>query len=128
MIMKTDWRQMPAGRELDRVVAENLGRGEIYTGDGALFYPDFGWMDNTGWITPVPQYITSLEAARELMINIDGQAEGIFMLAYWPKDDTGRSQMWRATCLVLKYEAWSDNPATAICKAWLSWRESAQSN
>jgi hypothetical protein len=79
---------------------------------------------SNGDVTSLPNYSTSLKDACKLITNIDGQAEGIFSLSYWPKDNTGRSQMWRATCLVLKYEAWSDNPATAICKAWLSWRES----
>lgn len=124
MTEKANWREMPAGRELDRLIAERLGHPTftepIPESERDLYKPgitELSWMRVNGIPIPVPHYSTDANAALSL---IEGTEEGNDYLlrklntgwhihAYW--GDSG------------KITATEPTIALAVCRAWLAYQD-----
>lgn len=121
-----NWCDLPAGLNLDRLIAERLGwreikRRDIYEEgyDWGGFYPRLFGRSPTP-LYPIgtdliPQYSTDANAALTL-VKVDN-----FQLEYW-------HGQWRAGAYLdnsSEDAGWeyADSPALAICRAWLAVQE-----
>lgn len=115
----TDVQDVQAGRELDQLIAERIGWTEISdqmivgrqdlhgTPPGAMF-PTF----------MVPRFSTSVDAAWSLL-----EGRNSYGIATNTRELSYSMKLW-AECD--GYDGWAerDQPALAICRAWLAWKES----
>lgn len=113
--MSTDWRNMEAGRELDRLIAERvvaLGYTESHL--TLAFVPTHP--DDIPSIDNPPRYSTDLNAAFVLL------APGEYHFTHPNLVD------WGCKFGKQEYFGWhyADTPALAICRAWLEWQDSKQ--
>jgi hypothetical protein len=137
-MVTTNWREMEAGRELDRLIAEKVGwrfeREPYFNPESTLVYSPEGveMYHQSGIWTPVfageevhkviPHYSTDLNAAITL-------ANGIveFNLFKGRKVDTEGSPTDGWICTISDPKnfdsAWADTPALAICRAFLASKE-----
>ena len=134
MTEKANWREMEAGRELDRVIAERLGWSEIE--QRQLWFEDAyddGWEQRlfgkrTGESVgddPVPEYSTDANAALSLPL---GEAE-FFQLHVIPGGNTAARVYVPVSSRLSEAEPpfeISDTPALAICHAWLAYQDAKQ--
>ena len=120
-----NWRDLPAGRELDRLVAERMGYeivedfgmgGPSYTallpGSVVMELPRaFG--EDEGWEQVTPHYSTSVDAALALVPGGD--------IAFELYRDENTGDWWA------EFDGWYDEgspwPALAIVRAWLLWKD-----
>lgn len=140
----TDWRNLDAGPDLDRIIGEKLGY-LIYHYDKDVrercFYmlmaPDgsFPAQEETSEIgehgihagerkteaeawEDLPHFSTDANVALNLVDEVE------FNLTNYNNDAarlyTGEFGLWEA--VVESYYAMGDTPALAICRAWLSWK------
>jgi hypothetical protein len=132
--MKID--DMPAGREMDALIAEKVFGLEVYrskrdwiqTGmphmaewSEAVGYPAY-WHPPFELATYVPEYSTNLIAAWEVvgeLKNYDYWLNLTFEMTYFPSEDKTR-MAWQVNFRGRKCGfGCSDNPALAICRAAL---------
>jgi hypothetical protein len=122
----SEWRTMAAGRELDRVIAEKLGK-EVMIG-GSPTNPRLVFKENYGGILGVheivPHYSTSVDAALTLMPNDPPRLSGVRLMGLGQTLDGE----WEAAIAELdKLKAWhtqvAPTAALAICRAWFVWQE-----
>lgn len=131
-----DWRDLPAGRELDRLVAERAGwrvarlsgaddalalrnhRGGVEAIVNPLAVASAGLAEEE-WLwsaVNIPHYSTSVDAALTLVAGrLTVHIESTRNPQTW--------QVWVADGDVFTDTVEADNPALAIVRAWLSWRE-----
>lgn len=128
----TDWRDLPAGRELDRLIAERLGwrvdleHGDVYDQDGEFVPPDDRrtWdrnpSENELW-SQVPEYSTDLNAATTLLAHFFWRLTGTPDMKtnevhYYCTFDSHTDYAGMDTIHV-----YAPTVALAICRAWLTW-------
>jgi hypothetical protein len=134
-----DWRNLPEGRELDKVVAEKLGYTDLrLSGASGLLWGkrktdgnDHPFnVDKDGMVDePLPPYSTKVDAALTLLDTLDGEdGDAEFNLsvsreggqlsygAQFDKSNPGGKYSF------LAYDV-SRMPAFAIVRAWLVWKE-----
>lgn len=124
-----DWRTLPAGRVLDRVIAERLGwtligfddpfwrhrqRDDAAVGDY--------WRTSEG-ARKLPAFSTDANAALTLWglnshwsLNPDANDNGVHFEGYYPYADNEYGEMCEL----------ADTPALAICRAWLAWMDAKE--
>ena len=101
----SNWRALPAGRELDREIAERLGWQSRIVGVGGAV----AWAE-------VPWYSTDVNAALSLWKSanvrflLQFEAATKFWLAWYDEPEHPQGV--------------ADSAALAICRAWLAWKES----
>lgn len=134
----TDWRKLPAGRELDRLIAERIGwrfekvspyHWEVYRPDGSPVEQARGytyinqWEDSHLMVTGMafPRYSTDMNAALTLPL------PGLF--DEYRFELSGCNDKWIA-CVHYRHaidltlhSPIIGTPALAVCRAWLDWRE-----
>lgn len=108
-----NWRELPAGRELDRLIAERLGR---YVNSNATDW----WYDDAGFIGRIPAFSTDLNAAVTLLAGCNRSWKLSYDFSYGFDGRTGYSISIDGTV----YCQFIDTPAFALCMAFLAWRES----
>ena len=128
--MKTDWREMSAGRELDRVVAERLGWTDIaprYDRFDEHEISPLQGIPPSGGTTyyVIGRYSTDADAALALL-------EGCFYTLRGTPDSYEGEMLYRCSIdgkagdgVILpsiKYTV-AKTPALAIVRAWLSWKD-----
>lgn len=113
-----NWRDLPAGRDLDRLVAEKAGYRVQHDhpdyilwsadGDFVVRQPD----EYLAW-RHVPHYSTSVDAALALVPGGD--------IAFELYRDENTGDWWA------EFDGWYDEgspwPALAIVRAWLAWKD-----
>ena len=118
-----NWRDLPAGRELDRLVAERMGYEVIdYARDvvgvdddqpNPVFKPESDEHALMQVMKPVPHYSTSVDAALALVPGGD--------IAFELYRDENTGDWWA------EFDGWYDEgspwPALAIVRAWLLWKD-----
>jgi hypothetical protein len=116
----SDWRDLPQGRELDRVVAERLG---LITVNEAGQWQRVKERWNPDWIYP-PAYSTDANAALALWADEHEQGaiavldfDGYSWTAY-RKYFSEQFMQWVET-----EKQSADSPALAIVRAYLAWSE-----
>lgn len=134
----TNWREMPAGRELDRVIAERVGwavecHKVVYPTSSSYDYyrligpngeekrdydiPEAAWQD-------APHYSTDANAALSLPT-----ADLYFIDLHGPHSE---NSLWHAFIEwgysdeedeYPSFRAEADTAALAVCRAWLAWKD-----
>jgi hypothetical protein len=139
----TNWRDLPAGRDLDRAIAERLGwRVENFNPrpNGIMIKTINSWMllppgkDADWWIRdPHAGYVSERDAWAH------SQAYSTDLNAAMTLLDT--APQWGVTrtfehfdCYiapgngVLNYYGRAETPALAVCRAWIRWQEALLAN
>lgn len=111
---RIDWRTLPAGRELDRVIAERLGDYTPYINVGGRVIENFP-----------PAYSTDANAALSLWSDdYRWSISPTEVSADFPVEDESRFQAsYPRSGNPDRSHEWADTPALAICRAWLTWQE-----
>jgi len=123
----TDWRNMAAGHDMDRLIAERLGWRVQKNRDGYtyLFRPDGSGVGNyidaaQAW-EGIPHFSTDLNAAFRLPVgeythlSCRTPLNDLGYAAFVAYDDHTTSNDYRSAAAA--------TPALAVCRAWLAWQE-----
>lgn len=127
-----DWRELPAGFELDRYIAERLGwrvelngwkdKWNITSPDGKYreSIPEF-YDPNELWIkAPIPEYSGDTNAALSLLES----------LTVWHITKTGPGgiivDLWDNPVSSIAYRHDTQDIPMAICRAWLTWKDARE--
>lgn len=130
-----DWRSLPPGRDLDRLIATRLGL-QVVEGT-AVFWNREGLREYTnvyvqvhGTAHPLPEYSTDVNAAVSVFnqefpldwsVFSDNSDDVTCDVGHWDIDGEGKDQVWE--------EGWKDFSlhimvCMAICRAFLSYTDS----
>lgn len=147
--MMTDWRDLPAGRDLDHLIANQLGivvkvfidREETF--EGNFVSTKRMHIKTDAGITHLPYYSTDLNAAMQLLTDLPEGTD--FDLSVSRVDDLDfADKKWRDLRGKLEFSASffsgenedrinhaaadGSDAALVVCQAWLAWKELAKPN
>ena len=131
---KSNWRDLPAGNDLDRYIAEYLGWtvvGNPLTKEAVLWHgtelihveqshSELSVNIARAWNNYIPQYSTDVNAALTLPMT-----PGWYFSLRSPIDDDLWTVFIREDAIPTFTSSKDENPALALCHTWLNWKDGA---
>jgi hypothetical protein len=116
----SDWRDLPAGCELDRVIAEALGWDNFFEGSDGVLYADTPDIraNPRRWQASVEPWSTDANAALSLPL-----PPRTWFVIYGPSAERDTWDVELQDIGPVFEQGQAETPALAICRAWLAWHD-----
>jgi hypothetical protein len=113
-----NWRELPAGQELDVLIAKRIGYTDIYHADLA----GNQWLvgtDPEGLKQPIRYYSSSLNATmmlitKNMRLSLHNEDDPIWHAVVYLDEGNPPFELFVGS---------AEEPALAICRAWLAWKD-----